>query len=159
MEVFPLIIAMIFFALGIIGIFVPVLPEASLVWLGMLIYGFLTGFENLPVWFYVAQALAAILVMVADYVATAVGTKKFHGSKGSVIGASLGLLIGVIAFPPFGIIIGPFLGALLGETLHGSSMEKSVHVSVGSLIGVLGGLFIKLIIEVAMIVWFFIQIF
>lgn len=159
MEILPLIIVMIFFALGIIGIFVPVLPEASLVWLGMLIYGFLTEFENLPGWFYVVQALAAILVLAADYIATAVGTKKFHGSKGSVIGASLGLLIGVITFPPFGIIIGPFLGALLGETIHGSSVEKSVHVSIGSLIGVLGGIFIKLIFVVAMIVWFFIQIF
>jgi uncharacterized protein YqgC (DUF456 family) len=158
MEILPLIIAMIFFALGIVGIFVPMLPEASLVWLGMLIYGLLTEFENLPVWFYVLQALVALLVMGTDYVATAVGTKKFHGSKASVIGATLGLFMGVIILPPFGIIIGPFLGALLGELLQGSSLEKSVHVSIGSLIGVIGGIFVKLIIVVAMIVWFIIQI-
>lgn len=158
METLPLIIAMSLFILGLIGTFVPVLPEASLIWLGMLIYGLLTGFENLSVLFYILQALAAILVMATDYLATAVGTKRFNGSKLSIVGASIGLLVGLLTLGPLGIIFGPFLGALMGEMIYGSSFQKAVRASIGSVIGILGGMFVKVIIQIIMIVWFFIKI-
>ncbi len=158
MDFLPIIVALSLFGLGILGTFLPILPGAILIWLGMFIYGFLTNFENLSVGFYIIQGLATILVTAVDYIATAVGTKRFKGSKASIWGASLGLFVGVILMGPLGIIFGPFLGALGGEMLVSRSIEKSISASIGAVIGILGGLFVKLGIEAVMIVWFFIRI-
>ena len=158
MELLPLILAIILFGVGILGTFLPILPGAILIWLGMFLYGFLTNFENLSVWFYIIQGLATILVTSVDYIATAVGAKRFSGSKASVWGATLGLFVGVIVMGPLGLIFGPFLGALSGEMLVSHSFDKSIRSSIGAVIGVVGGLFVKLAIEVVMIIWFFITI-
>ncbi len=155
MDYFPLTLALILFVLGIIGTLLPVMPGPILIWLGMLVYGLLTGFENLPLGFFILQALAALLVMAVDYVATAVGTKKFGGSKVSMWGAVIGLFAGIIVLGPLGIVFGPFLGALVGEMLSGLPPDKAIRSSIGALVGLLGGLFIKLAIEAVMIYWFF----
>lgn len=155
MEFLPLILALVLFALGIIGTLLPVMPGPVLIWLGMLVYGLLTGFENLSLWFFILQGLAALLVMAVDYAATAVGTKRFGGSKVSMWGAVVGLFAGIIVLGPIGIVFGPFLGALVGEMLTGLPLEKAMRSSIGALVGLLGGLFVKLAIEAVMIFWFF----
>lgn len=151
----PLTIPIILFILGIIGTILPLLPGVSLIWLGMLIYGILMGFQNLTVGFFILQGIAALLVVSIDYFATAVGTKRFGGTKASMWGASIGLLAGIIVLGPLGLIFGPFVGALLGSLLQGIPPEKAVLSSLGALIGLLGGLFLKIIIEIIMIYSFF----
>jgi len=155
MEIFPLIVALIIFLLGIAGTVLPVMPGPILIWLGMLVYGLLTGFESLSLSFYIWQGLAALLVMAVDYFATAVGTKKFGGSRIAMWGAVIGLFVGVIILGPLGLVFGPFLGALVGEMLRGLPPERAIRSSIGALVGLLGGLFVKLGIEAVMIYWFF----
>lgn len=159
MQPLPLILAILLFILGIIGTFLPVLPGAALIWLGMLLYGFMTGFANLPLEFYVLQGLAVILVMVVDYGAAAWGTKRFGGTRKAALGAALGLLLGLVVLGPAGIIFGPFLGAFLGEIIGGMPAERAWRSSFGALIGLVGGLFLKVGIEAIMIIWFFRNIF
>lgn len=151
----PLTIPIILFILGIIGTILPLLPGVSLIWLGMLVYGIITGFQNLTVGFFILQGIAALLVMSIDYFSTAIGTKRFGGTKTAIWGAALGLLAGIIVLGPFGLIIGPFIGALLGSLLQGIPLEKAILSSFGALIGLLGGMFLKIIIEIIMIYAFF----
>ena len=148
---FPIIL----FCLGIIGTILPLLPGVTLIWIGMLLYGILTGFQNLTPGFYILQGLAAFLVMSIDYMATALGTKHFGGSRTAMWGAALGLLLGLIILGPLGIIFGPFLGTLLGEMLKGIPPEKALRSSFGALLGLLGGIILKLSIEIVMIYVFF----
>jgi len=148
-------IAILFFCLGIVGTIVPLMPGVILIWAGMLIFGILTGFPNLSPTFYLLQGLAVLLVIAVDYMAAAFGTKRFGGSKTSIWGAIIGLFAGVILLGPGGIIFGPFGGALIGELLHGFPLEKAIRSSLGALIGLLGGIFLKLAIETVMIFWFF----
>ncbi len=154
-----LIPTLILFALGILGIVLPLLPGAALIWAGMLLYGILTGFRGLGFTFYLLQGLAVVLVWGIDYLAAAVGTRYSGGSKAAAWGAVLGLLLGLIILGPAGIIFGPFLGALLGEMLRGTPAEKALRSSLGALVGLLGGLVLKLVIVAVMIYWFFQQIF
>ena len=52
------------------------------------------------------------------------GAKKFGGGRGSVIGSSVGLVIGLLFLGPFGILLGPFFGALIGELLVNFENKK-----------------------------------
>lgn len=72
------------------------------------------------------------------------GTKKFGGSRYGMIGTTMGLIIGLIFFPPFGIVVGPFLGALAGELVFDSKdTQRATRAAFGSLLGFLTSTLIK----------------
>ncbi len=155
MQPLPLLAASILFLLGIIGTFLPIMPGAVLIWAGMLVYGILTGFAGLDVSFFVLQGMAVLLVMAVDYMAAAWGTKRFGGTRKAAWGAVAGLFLGILTMGPAGVIFGPFLGAFLGELLAGLPPERALRSSFGALIGMVGGILLKLGIEAVMIFWFF----
>jgi len=159
MSVVGMVIAVIFFTAGIIGTFLPVLPGAPLIWLGMLIYGIFVKFNNLSWLFYAGQGLAVALVFLIDYLAGVWGVKRYGGSKAAVWGSVLGGLLGIILLGPFGLIFGPFAGAVAGEFYRKSDLNKAFQVGIGTLIGFLGGTVLKLAVEALMIIWFFTEIF
>jgi uncharacterized protein YqgC (DUF456 family) len=158
MEMTALILAIILFIVGLIGTVLPFLPGAILVYGGMLLYGFLTGFTTLSLYFFIFQAIALGIILLVDYLASAVGTKRFGGSKQAAWGAIIGTILGIF-FGPLGIIIGPFLGAFAAEMLSGTSMNQALLVGLGTIIGFLGGTVLKIGIEILMIVYFFLRIF
>ena len=82
-----------------------------------------------------------------DYLIPAYGTKKLGGSKRGMWGSVAGLIIGMIFFPPLGIIIGPLLGAFLGELSAGKDSNKAFISAVGSFLGLLFGIILKLIVS------------
>lgn len=158
MEIVALIIASLFFITGIVGSILPVLPGAPLIWVGMIIYGFMAGFEGLPWWFFAGQGLLALLIMGVDYLASALGSRYFGGTKAAFWGAMIGLLIGLFFFP-IGLIVGPFTGAVIAELIFARKTDQALKAGLGAFVGFWGGLPIKLILEAAMIAWFFVTIF
>lgn len=158
MEVLGLIIAVLFFVAGLAGTFLPVLPGAPLIWLGMLIYGLMAGFENLSPGFFIAQALAVALVFFIDYAANAWGVRRHGGSSAAIMGSLIGLILGVILLGPLGIIFGPFVGAVAGDLVAQKPLASAVKSGVGTITGMIGGLAFKLVVEAGMIIWFFIAI-
>ncbi len=159
MSFIGVIIAVIFFTVGVIGTVLPALPGAPMIWLGMLIYGFFVKFNNLPWTFFLGQGLAVLLIFLIDYLAGIWGVKRYGGSKTAVWGSILGGLLGVLLMGPFGLIFGPFIGAVVGELYKKSPIERAFQVGMGTLIGFLGGTVLKLGVEAIMIVWFFVAIF
>lgn len=158
MQTTALILALILFILGLLGTFLPVLPGAVLIYGGMLLYGFMTQFATLDVNFFLIQSLVLVLILAVDFLAAAVGTRKFNGSKQAVWGAVIGTVLGMILFGPLGIIIGPFLGAVIAELLRSPDLSQAIRVGFGTLIGFVGGTLLKLGIEIIMIIYFFIKI-
>jgi uncharacterized protein YqgC (DUF456 family) len=153
-----LIIAIIMFIIGIAGTILPALPGVVLIFGGMLIYGFMTDFANLSLWFFVMQLLVMAVIFVVDFIASAVSTSKYGGSKQAAFGAVVGTIFGIIVFGPLGIILGPFAGSIAAEILLGKEIKQAVRVGFGSLVGVLGGTIFKLAAEIVMIVYFFMSI-
>ncbi|MGI6491888.1 MAG: DUF456 family protein [Peptococcaceae bacterium] len=158
MSVIGMILAVILFIVGVLGTILPALPGATMIWLGMLVYGFFVDFQNLPWTFYVGQGLAVALIFLIDYLAGIWGVKRYGGSREAVWGSVLGGLLGVLVLGPFGLIFGPFIGAVIGELYRKSSLNKALEVGIGTIIGFLGGSFIKLAIEAVMIIWFFMAV-
>ena len=55
------------------------------------------------------------------------------------------MLLGLLAFPPFGLIAGAFLGAIVGELWAGKQTHEALRAGWGVFIGVLAGMVLKLI--------------
>jgi len=153
-----LLVAIIFFILGLVGTIIPMLPSAPLIWVGMLAYGLIAGFEDLSLAFFLWQGLLVLLVLLVDYITTALGTHYFGGTRAGFWGAVLGLLVGVIFFNLPGLLLGTFLGAVAGELIASPDIKKALISGIGAVIGFLGGIPFKLLLEIIMIAWFFIVI-
>ena len=157
MDIFLIVVGLLFCFLGILGSFLPILPGPFTSWIGLLILHFT---EVVPQnWVFLGVTLAvAILVWVLDYIVPAMGTKRFGGTKYGAIGATLGLIIGIIAPVPFGIIIGPFFGAFIGEMINIPDSGKAMKAAFGSFLGFLAGTFIKFIVAIAYLVLYVMEV-
>lgn len=153
-----MILTIILFIIGLLGTILPVLPGAILIYGGMLLYGLMTKFAALDVYFFFLQAIVLIIIFLVDFVASAVSTRHFGGSKPAAWGSVIGTIIGIFILGPLGIIIGPFLGATAAELLRGTDANQSIRVGFGSLVGILGGTVFKLGAEILMIIYFFMRI-
>jgi hypothetical protein len=144
--------------IGILGCLLPVLPGPPLSYIGLLILHF-TRFADFSPTFFITWACVVIIVTVLDYVVPIWGTKKFGGSKSGMWGAALGLVVGIFFLPPLGIIAGPFAGAFIGEALTGKNSSEAFRAGLGSFLGFLTGVAIKLAASITMAIRFGIELF
>ncbi len=154
MDVALFILSGLFLFLGLMGCLLPVLPGPPLSYIGLLILQ-LTDPVPFSTRFMVIMAGVTILVAALDYLIPVWGTKRFGGSRYGVLGTFLGLVAGLIFFPPFGIIIGPIIGALLGEYLYGRNHREASRAAFGSFVGFLLTTFLKLGASAVMIFYYF----
>ncbi|NBL64643.1 DUF456 family protein [Flavobacterium sp. NST-5] len=149
MDYVFLLLGLICVILGLIGSFLPVLPDAPLSWLGLLLLYFCDGIE-MEYWLLGITLLIAIVAGILDYVIPARGTKKFGGSKYGIWGTNIGLVVGLLAPIPFGFVIGPFLGAFIGEMMFDSKDQKrALKAATGSFMGFLASAFMKFVVCMA----------
>lgn len=153
-----LIAAFLLFLIGLVGTLLPVMPGATVIWSGMLVYGVITGFEAFGWTFLLGQALIALAVLGIDYLLTAMGSKYFGGSRAALWGAAGGLLVGVFFFP-VGLLVGPFLGAALADLIAKKNSNQAIKSGLGASIGFWTALPLKLIMEIVMITWFIFRVF
>jgi uncharacterized protein YqgC (DUF456 family) len=138
---------------GLLGCVLPLLPGPPLNYAGLLLLHFTTGFQ-FSTRFLVIWGIVTVVVYALDYVIPVWGTKKFGGSKRGVWGSMIGLIAGMFFFPPFGIIIGPFAGAVIGELTAGKDSKAALKSGFGSFVGFLTGTILKLIAS-GMMTWYF----
>ena len=153
MDIFLLLLGVIFCLVGIVGSFLPILPGPIASWCGLLILNF-TSLVNFSFSFLIITFLIAFTVSIIDYIIPILGVQKLGGSKGGQIGATIGLLFGLFILGPVGLIFGPFLGALTGEVISNKNISNSILPAFGSLIGVLAGTVLKTIITVVFLIFF-----
>ena len=74
--------------------------------------------------------LATLAVTVLDYLLPAWLARRFGGSKQAARGSLVGLIVGMVFFPPAGLIVGAFVGAFVGELIHdGSDKLRALRVA------------------------------
>ena len=140
---------------GIVGSFIPIIPGPIAGWFGLFIV-YQSSFLSLDYFFLGITFVIAISVFILDYIIPSIGAKKFGGSKSGVIGSTLGTIIGIIFLGPIGIIIGAFWGAYIGElSKNWSNKRIAFNAAIGTLIGYLGGVILKLSIAIIFSIKFF----
>jgi len=155
MEAVLIIIGLILIVIGIIGCVLPGLPGAPIAYVSLILLQFA---EESPFsWaFMLAWLLIVIGVTLLDFYVPAWGTKKFGGSKYGSWGSIVGLIAGLI-FPPWGILIGPFLGAYIGELIGGKHNNDALKAGFGAFIGFVAGTLMKLAVTITIGVYFTIE--
>ena len=92
-----------------------------------------------------------------DFLGGYFGAKYFGATKwgtfGAIIGAFVGLFFGII-----GLFVGPVIGAVAGEFIAGKKMIAAGRAGWGSLLGNVGGMVGKLLIALAMIALFLVNV-
>lgn len=145
------------FVLAFIGLIKPIIPSVLVLWVGFLIYQF--GFHNgnLSWVFYVSMILFTVFIVVADFIMNKYFVNKFGGSKLSELVALVGVIVGCFVFPPFGIIIVPFVAVLVVEMIQEPNLTKALKASFGSVVAFLASSVAQAIIMIIMVIWFFVD--
>lgn len=145
MDTLLIILAFILIIIGILGSILPVLPGVPVSYVGILLLHF-TEKVQFTTQFLIFWLVMVILVQVLDYLVPIWGTKKFGGSKRGIWGCAIGMVVGLF-FGPWGIILGPFLGAIVGELSGGKQTQSAIKAGFGSFVGFLLGVISKLIVS------------
>jgi len=153
MDYVLIAIGVIFIISGILGCVLPIIPGPPLSYIGLLLLHF-TEKYSFSSKFLIIWAVITVAVYSIDYLIPIWGTKKFGGSKRGVWGSIIGLLVGLFFFPPIGIIVGPFLGAVIGELSAGKDSGAALKSGFGAFMGFLAGTLLKLITS-GMMTWYF----
>lgn len=145
------IVACVLLTLSFVGCVVPVLPGPLLAFGGLLalLPSSFAPTTQTCIWFGVACAV----VLVLDYVVPALGAKKFDCSKWGVFGCIVGTLIGIF-FAPWGILLGPFVGAVIGERIAGKKLSSSLKGGFGAFLGFIFGVAFKLAYCACCVGWY-----
>jgi uncharacterized protein YqgC (DUF456 family) len=107
-------------ALGVLGSILPVFPGGPVIFLAALVYGYLTGFEQVGALVLVTIGALTVLSFAADLWGTAYGTRRGGASWAGTVGGTVGGLVGTFVgffFLGIGAIAGLFVGTLAGLVL------------------------------------------
>ncbi len=138
------IIAFILFLTGFLGLMIPFVPGLPLAWLGYALYAWAGNFQKISLFNIVIFFVLITLLSIFDFIAPIIGAKKYKASKLGMIGASAGIIIGIFLIRPGGIIFGPFLGAFFGELINGKELSAAMKPALGTFIGFMFGLLLKI---------------
>jgi|SRR5699024_9752239 len=151
METLLWLIVIVLFALSFIGLVFPIIPSSIALWLGFVIYHFFINQSGLTLTFWLMMTVLTAILIISDFIASRYFVNRFGGSKKGEYAAMVGLVFGVFILPPVGIIIVPFLTVMLVELAEQRSFKEAFYSSIGSLIGFLSGMAIKVIIQLLMV--------
>ena len=157
MEIVLIILAFVLLVGGILGAVIPALPGPPLSYIGLLLIqwsGHLGARDRyFSLFILLIWAGITVAVTIVDYFLPALMAKRFGGSRAAIIGSFLGLLAGLFIFPPWGMIAGPFLGALVGELIHnrGEDAKEALRVALGAFLAFIVGSGAKLIVSSLML--------
>lgn len=146
MEYVILLVGLVFILAGMLGSFLPILPGPPLSWLGLMSI-YLIPETPFNYWLIGVTFIFMIILSIADFLLPGYYSKRKGGSKYASWGSTLGLVIGLIFFPPIGLIIGAFLGAFLGELIFNrqATTQQAYQSALGTFVGFIASTFMKFV--------------
>lgn len=144
------LIAALLVLVGIAGVLLPALPGVPLVFAGLLLAAWTDGFERVGWVVLTLLGGLTLLSIVVDIASSALGAKGLGASKLAMAGALLGSLLGLLMLP-WGVLVGPFIGALAGEYLHSRRLGLAAKVGLATFLGLVIAVALKLGLVMAML--------
>ena len=144
MDILLIVLAFLLLVAGIAGCVLPLLPGPPLAYAGMLLLH-LTDKVHFTTPQLVIWLVVVIVLQVVDYITPLLGSKYSGGTSFGNRGCMAGTLLGLF-FMPWGVIVGPFIGAVVGEMLGGQDLSHAIRAGIGTLLGFLVGTLLKVIV-------------
>lgn len=157
MTVLIWILIVALFILSFVGLIFPIIPSVAALWGGFLLYAFFIG-GNLSIWFWIGIVLLTLVILGSDLIASQFFVKKYKGSKWGERMAAIGVILGSFIYPPFGLIVVPFLLVFTAEMVTSKNANHALKVAVASLLAFLSSTFAKGLLQFIMITWFLIEV-
>ena len=130
-------------AVGVAGVVLPILPGSLFLVAGTALVAWAGHFTRVGWGMVALSAVVAALVWLVDLAAAALGAKAFGASRWSVVGASVGLVVGLF-LGPLGIVLGPIVGAIAFELLRNPDLGRALKAGAGAFLGLVLGNAVKI---------------
>ncbi|RLC08164.1 MAG: DUF456 domain-containing protein [Deltaproteobacteria bacterium] len=144
LTIILIIIGFLFALTALAGCIVSPVPGPSFSLVALVILSYAKNWEPFSPEFLIAVAILTIFLEVLNYVIPLIGAKKYDASKQGMWGSVIGMIGGVFIFPPWGIFVGAFAGALIGELIAGKERDSALRVGWGIFLGNMAGIGLKL---------------
>lgn len=142
--------AMLFIVLGFAGLVVPMLPGIPLVFAGLVLLAWAENFVYVGGLALGLLGLLALLSYGVDFMATALGARRFGASPRAIWGAALGAMVGLFFGLP-GIVLGPFVGAVIAEFSQRATVGAATRSGIGAVAGLVFGALLKIALAFTMV--------
>jgi uncharacterized protein YqgC (DUF456 family) len=148
----------ILMVVGLLGSVLPLVPGPLIILLAATLHFFLRSESGVS---WSGLALLFVLTVIAyalDFASGAVGAHWFGGSRWGIAGVLIGGIVGLFFGLP-GLIIGPLAGGFLFELLFAQKELKPAMKSTwGTVVGTGMGLVARLLLSIAMIISFLLDV-
>ena len=150
MDYLPWIILGVCCFIGLLGVFLPVVPGAALILIGAIVHKLMLP-HVLSWWTIGLLAVGVGLSYASDFFGTMAGAKWGGATKWGLTGSVVGLVVGLF-FGVFGLILGPLIGAFVAELIFaGREIRDAARAGIGAGFGLAISMLLHLLIAVAMI--------
>jgi uncharacterized protein YqgC (DUF456 family) len=145
-----LAVAAILVIVGLLGVVLPALPGTILIFAGLWLAAWSDGFMRVGVVTIIVLGIVAGASYFIDAATMALGMKRFGTSRRAMIGAAVGMTVGLFFGLP-GLILGPFVGAVFGELTTHHDLRRAGMAGMAAWIGFLIGTAVKVGLAFAMV--------
>jgi len=145
-----LLLAIVVAGVGIVGLAIPALPGAPLLFIGLVLAAWAEDFAYVGTGTLVVLAILALLTYAVDLAAGAFGVQRFGASSRAMVGAAIGAVVGMF-FGLVGVVVGPFLGAAIAELTLAGELRAAGRAGIGATVGLAIGTAAKIALAFAML--------
>lgn len=137
------IIGLLLSVVGVIGCIVPGLPGPPLNLIAIILLK-VSNSDEVSFFMLALFTIITLAVTILDYAIPLLGGKLFKASKSGIIGSTIGMIVGIFFFAPFGMFIGLALGAVVGELIAGKTKFQAAKAGAGIFVLSIVAMIIKL---------------
>jgi len=153
------IIFAILIGLGIPLTAIPTVPGMLFMFILSIVYVVMDKGQTMdPRWLLLFGGLVLAAVL-SDYISGLIGAKFGGASKKSVLLGMVGMVLGFLFFPPFGLFLGLFAGVFAGEMIRMKDHKHALKAAGYSFAGILAGMVFNVVLAIAFLVSFLVIVF
>lgn len=153
-ETISLSIFAIMMSPGILGAFLPILPGIPYMFLVTLLYVIIYKWGNITPTEFAIMVLICAISLAIDYGSGILSTKIAGAAAKSTLIGFAAMIIGLILFPPFGGLIGLFVGVFIAEYFSRDSIKTALKSASYGLAGTIIGMAANLLLSITYLVLF-----
>lgn len=119
-------ITLVIMAVGLLSLLTFIVPGLTIIWVGALIYGLVTGFTLFSGILFGVMTILMILGSISDNIMMGANARVEGASWLSIGVATAAAIVGTVVFPPFGGVIAALASIFLIEMIRLKEWKKAL---------------------------------